>query len=104
MPEKSKNSQTPGEGANLDEPQPTVVQDWGDPDAGKEPRTRPARLAYETDPTFFRIVGWMLGLAILLSLAGSILLAACGEDVPEALVAIGSAAVGALAGVLASRR
>ena len=81
-----KNSQTPDQGANLDEPQSTVVQDWGDPDGGTEPRARPERLAYETDPTFFRIVGWMLGTAILLSVGGSIFLAACAKDVPEALV------------------
>lgn len=98
------NGDTPGKGANPGDPQPTGVQDWGDPDASPEPRTSPARLAYETDPTFFRIVGWMLGIAIVLSVAGSIGLAACGKEVPEALVAIGSAAVGALAGVLASRR
>ena len=98
------HSQTPGEDVTRTPLEPNGVQDWGDPDASPEPRMSPARLAYETDPVFFRIVGRMLGAAILLSVVGSIVLAACGKNVPEALVAIGSGAVGALAGVLASRR
>ena len=98
------NGRTPGEGSNLDELQPPGVQDWGAPEASPEPRTSPARLAYQTDPIFFRIVASMLGAAVLLSVVGCIGLAACRIEIPQALVAIGSGAVGALAGVLAIRQ
>ena len=62
------------------------------------------QLAFETDRWFFRMVAISLGAAIVFSVAGSIWLAAHGNDVPESVVAIGSASVGALAGVLTVRR
>jgi hypothetical protein len=55
----------------------------------------------DTDPTIYRIVVLALGIAILVSLAGAIWLTFAGKDVPDVVVALGSAAVGALSGLLA---
>jgi hypothetical protein len=60
----------------------------------------------DTDVWIYRLVVGALGLAVLLAIGGSIYLAAMGDGsegrkVPEVIVAIGSAAVGALAGLLA---
>ena len=57
--------------------------------------------ALETDPWIYRIVVLVLGLAVLLALIGAILLSAWNLAIPETLTALGSAAVGALAGLLA---
>jgi hypothetical protein len=55
----------------------------------------------QTDVLLYRIVVGSLGAAVLITLIGAILLVALGKQVPEVLVALGSAAVGALAGLLA---
>ena len=56
----------------------------------------------KTDKWIYRIVVSALGLAILLAVSGGIYLAAKQVTAtPEILIAIGSAAVGALAGLLA---
>ncbi len=56
----------------------------------------------ESDKWIYRIVVMALGLAVLLSVGGAILLAWHSQGAtPEGVVAIGSAAVGALAGLLA---
>jgi len=55
----------------------------------------------EKDVWIFRLVVLSLGLCMLASLVGAIVLAAKGTDTPEILVALGSAAVGGLAGLLA---
>ena len=57
------------------------------------------RPAYETDPWFYRTVVIALGLSATGSVIGIVLLAPLGKSSPEALVALGSGAVGALAGV-----
>lgn len=54
-----------------------------------------------TDKVLYRMVVGSLGAAVLISLIGAIVLVAFGKTTPEVLVAIGSAAVGALAGLLA---
>jgi len=54
----------------------------------------------ERDVWIFRLVVVSLGLYMLASLVGAIVLAAKGTDTPEILVALGSAAVGGLAGLL----
>ena len=55
----------------------------------------------EIDKWIYRIVVMILGLTVLLAALGAIYLAGIAEaDIPEILVAIGSAAVGALAGLL----
>lgn len=53
------------------------------------------------DVWIYRIVVFTLGLAVLVALIGAIVLAAIGKPNPEVLVALGSASVGALAGLLA---
>ena len=56
----------------------------------------------DKDVWIYRIVVLALGLTVLISVSGSIFLAANKiQSTPEILVAIGSAAVGALAGLLA---
>jgi hypothetical protein len=76
----------------------------------KDPSGTIARVAgppppLQTDVWIYRVVVGALGLTVLLTIAGSIYLTALGQGdgrkVPEVLVAIGSAAVGALAGLLA---
>ncbi|MCX6070751.1 MAG: hypothetical protein NTU91_07820 [Chloroflexi bacterium] len=55
----------------------------------------------QTDVWIYRIVVGALALAILGAVGGAILLAMNGRTIPELLLAIGSGAVGALAGLLA---
>jgi len=55
----------------------------------------------QSDVWIYRIVVGALALAILGAVGGAILLAMNGRPVPEVLLAIGSGAVGALAGLLA---
>lgn len=68
--------------------------------------TKPDRqLAYEGDERFYRIVAYSLGVAISLSIVCSLIAVLYGESVPNGITAIGSGAVGALAGVFtASKR
>ena|SRR5271157_2254073 len=54
-----------------------------------------------TDVVIYRIVVGSLGAAVVLAVIGAIVLAALNKTSPEILVALGSAAVGALAGLLA---
>jgi hypothetical protein len=56
---------------------------------------------YFWDRWVYRIVVITLGLVVLVAAVGSIILVMSGKTTPEALVALGSAAVGALAGLLA---
>ena len=56
----------------------------------------------ESDPWVYRIVVTFLGLAVLLTVLGAIALAfRGGAEIPAVLTALGSASVGALAGLLA---
>lgn len=55
----------------------------------------------QTDVWIYRIVVGALALAILGAVGGAILLGMNGRTIPEVLLAIGSGAVGALAGLLA---
>lgn len=58
--------------------------------------------ALQKDVWVYRIVVIALGLAVLISLVGALVLALYGKgQSSEAIVAIGSAAVGAMAGLLA---
>jgi hypothetical protein len=54
----------------------------------------------QTDVWIYRILVIALGLAVLIVAIGDIALAAYGKTIPDALTAIGSAAIGALAGLL----
>jgi hypothetical protein len=55
----------------------------------------------EKDLWIYRIVVGALSLAVLITIVGLIILAMTGRTAPEGLIALGSAAVGALAGLLA---
>ena len=58
--------------------------------------------AYRGDRAFYRTIAASLGLAVLLCVMGAIWVATRGLEVPQVLTAIGSAAIGAFAGVLAA--
>jgi hypothetical protein len=53
------------------------------------------------DPEVYRRAINALGVAVVVAVSGSIVLAAGGRDVPAIVTGLGSAAVGALAGLLA---
>ena len=80
-----------------------------DPELAQEIRERPAETIaemaspLERDPWIYRIVVITLGLVAVVAITGSIaiVIAAGDEPVPDAVVALGSAAVGALAGLIA---
>jgi hypothetical protein len=55
----------------------------------------------QTDVWIYRVVVISLGAAVVLAVLGAIGLAMAGKESPELLTALGSAAVGALAGLLA---
>ena len=59
--------------------------------------------AFRSDQFFYRVVVISLGIALIGSVLGTVWLALCEKE-NDALLAIGSATVGALAGVLAGRR
>ena len=54
-----------------------------------------------TDPLLYRMVVGALAGALLLTVAGGLVLAGLGVDVPGALIALGAASGGALGGLLA---
>jgi hypothetical protein len=56
---------------------------------------------YQRDKWVYRTVVVALGLVLLTAAGGAIALALAGKTMPEGLVAFGSAAVGALAGLFA---
>jgi hypothetical protein len=80
-----------------------------DPALAKEIQSRPAEAIaelaapLERDVWIYRIVVGALSLVAVLSIVGAIVVAVGTNDtqVPDAVVALGSAAVGALAGLLA---
>lgn len=53
------------------------------------------------DIPLYKLTLWFLGLIAVSSVVGIIFLAAFNKSIPESVIAIGSASVGALAGVLA---
>lgn len=53
------------------------------------------------DAMIYRIVVSSLGITVVLAVLGSIVLAAFDKTAPEILIGLGSAAIGALAGLLA---
>jgi hypothetical protein len=63
---------------------------------------RPAPLA--NDLWIYRLSIIVLGALALVALAGALALSAFGREVPQVAVALGSAAVGALAGLLTPTR
>lgn len=84
-----------------------AVQVAGDAKLQAEMRADPvntlAKLALplQTDVWIYRMVVGALGLVVLIAISGTIYLANTANGVPDALISLGSAAVGALAGLLA---
>lgn len=65
-------------------------------------RDLPSNPPLQTDVWIYRVVVGALGMAVLAALLGAIVLALKSQgETPDILTAIGSAAVGALAGLLA---
>ena len=58
-------------------------------------------VAYKDDKVLYRMAIGVLGLLALLAGIGSIVITMYGKQTPEVLVALGSAAVGALVGLFA---
>lgn len=74
---------------------------WGSP-VGYEPRTyERSQPACVSDRRFYRIVVGFLGMVAVLAALGTIILATKELNVPDSLVALGSAAIGALASLVA---
>ena len=59
---------------------------------------------FEKDIWIYRIIISSISFGIIICLLGAIYLAAHDKDIPEILIAIGSASVGALAGLLSPNR
>jgi hypothetical protein len=55
----------------------------------------------QKDKWLYRMVVAVLGLTVVSSVVGTIALAMTGQSTPEVIVALGSAAIGGLAGLLA---
>ena len=78
-----------------------------DPELANQIQADPARVLanlaapLQSDVWIYRMVVAALGLGVLIGMIGSIVLAMAGKTVPEVLVALGAAAIGALAGLLA---
>ncbi len=56
------------------------------------------------DQSFYRIVAWALSIVVILTIVGGLWLASDGKDIPAAIIALDSTAVGALVGVLAGTK
>lgn len=83
----------------------TVDDSWGSP-VGSEPQQTydTNKPAYIGDRRFYRIVVWFLGIVAVAAAGGTILLGLMRPEVPDALVALGSASIGALAGLIGGGR
>ena len=68
-------------------------------DVTDHPRDPAIVEAYRGDRHFYRVIAYSLGVAIGLSVVCSTVAFLCTGEVPDGITAIGSAAVGALAGV-----
>jgi len=78
-----------------------------DPELEKKIKTDPVRAIaslstpLQTDVWLYRMVVIVLGLVVVGAMVGAIILAAGGGELPQFIVAVGSAAGGALTGLLA---
>ena len=83
---------------------PPNGDDWGEARPEGELGARnplvPGPPAFHGDRFFYRVVVCALAGVAVGALIGGMILAAMGKDVPDAVLALGCAAVGALAGVV----
>lgn len=70
--------------------------DWGSANVAQNFQPRTLHITKE-NKSIYLTVTWMLGLAVLLSMGSIVFLAYLSKDIPQALVALGSVAVGGLA-------
>ncbi len=91
---------TPNNGkttATLDQPPALPRTDGGNP-----PAPSGYRVKTTTDPWVYRMVVAFLGVTMLLTVAGVVIVLLNGKNaVPDGLIALGAATVGGLAGFLA---
>ena len=80
--------------------------DWGASTGEEHEQYRQLPPAYWGDRRFYRLVLWFLGLISLATVASVIWFHAIGKPNPDALIAMGSASVGALVSLVSvhSRR
>lgn len=69
--------------------------DWGSANVRQNFQPRTLHITKENKSIYLTVV-WMLGITVFLSMAGIIGLSFLKLDVPQALIALGSVAVGAL--------
>lgn len=97
----AENDSKPTSSSPVGPNDPAGDQSWGSP-TGNEPQTYGrGRPAYMSDRRFYRIVVGFLGTVAVLAALGTIILATIDLDVPDSLVALGSASIGALASLVA---
>jgi len=77
--------------------------DWGSAQAGQHFQPRTLHITKE-NKIIYRTVVWMLGATVLLSMVGIIGLSLFAREVPQALIALGSVAVGALGSLFTHSR
>lgn len=71
------------------------ADDWGSAQVGQHFQPRALHITKENKIIYLTVV-WMLGVTVLFSMAGIIWLSFLAREVPQALIALGSVAVGAL--------
>jgi hypothetical protein len=72
-------------------------QDWGSPfDTPAHWSLKMGPIINSQNKGVYLTVVWMLGTITIISLAGIIALSFLGKEIPQALIALGSVAVGAL--------
>jgi hypothetical protein len=97
MPTEPAQEQTETEALDWNSPSPNETN--GEEETERTPiSTTPI---YHSDKRFYQIVVWFLGLTMLTCTLGAIALAFSNKEIPDIVVAIGSAAIGALAGLFA---
>lgn len=80
-----------------------ALSGWGAPAGDEYPKYQRVRYpAYLSDKKFYRTVLWFLGLISLASLAAVIWFHAIDKESPDALIAMGSASVGALVSLVST--
>ena len=83
----------------VDSPDSNLPEDWERPESGDLLEFKPGPPAYQRDRFFYRVVAFTLSIVAIVSLVASTYLAKERQQVPDSIVALGSTAVGALAGV-----
>lgn len=76
-------------------------EDWEDSIGAKYPEQRSV---YHSDIWFWRITVVALAAIVLVALVGGLWLASLDKEIPQAVLALGATAVGALGGVVAGQR